>query len=697
MVRADDTEITDSFDEFYNNYYRNEIEEFAQRYPDQQKSLYIDWGDLNQFDPELADDYRNKPVRLREYAEKALRHFDLTVDVSLEQINIRVQGLPEQTAISDLRAEHRGMLLTIPGTVEKITEVQPKITTAAFECQRCGTLTRIPQHGDDFNEPHECQGCERQGPFRINYDKSEFIDEQKLLLKEPQTGHEDSSAETLEVTIEDDITGNVTIGDKVRVSGIPKLDQEGSERNPSTRFGEYVEGIALEITESHRLSEVTDEDEKEIIEFSNDPNLFERLEQSIAPTVHGFSEEKRALVLQLFGGVSKEYPDGTRVRGSIHTLFVSDPGTFTEKVLESAIACSPHAVEVDGSETSATGLTTTGVRTKGSNNDGGWEIGAGPLLEADQGHALINGIDELGSEAESSLETVMQRQSVDASKATASETFDARTSVMAVGHPKYGRFDQYEPIGEQVDMRPELISSFDILFTFIDDPDPEKDAELAEHTLTTAHSGEVRARRENKTNSDSIEEELKEVTEEVTPEIDPKLLQKYVTYAREHCFPTLTQEAKDEMKEFYVDVRSQGYDEDAPVPIPAKKLEGIVRLAEASARARLSDTVEVADAERAIELVSYTLSEIGLDPETAEFDADVIETGWSERVDEIEEDMYQIADTLADGHDKGAPVDAVINRAVENGIGQDKAERGIEKLKERGKLYEPRNNHVRTT
>ena len=46
MARADDTELIDRFEGFYRSYYRNEIGELAQKYPSEQKSLYVDWGDL---------------------------------------------------------------------------------------------------------------------------------------------------------------------------------------------------------------------------------------------------------------------------------------------------------------------------------------------------------------------------------------------------------------------------------------------------------------------------------------------------------------------------------------------------------------------------------------------------------------------------------------------------------------------------
>ena len=150
-------------------------------------------------------------------------------------------------------------------------------------------------------------------------------------------------------------------------------------------------------------------------------------------------------------------------------------------------------------------------------------------------------------------------------------------------------------------------------------------------------------------------------------------------------------------KDFYAELRSKGQDEDAAVPVTARKLEALVRLAEASARVRLSDTVTANDARRVIEIVRSCLQDIGVDPETGELDADVIETGTSKsQRDRIKNLKHLIAD-LEDEYDEGAPVDVVIERAEEAGMETSKAEHEIDKLKQKGEVYEPRTDHLRTT
>ncbi len=133
MARAVDTELIDHFEQFYRRYYSDEIGQLAQNYPNEQRSLYIDWTDLYRYDSDLADDYLSQPEQLQEYAEEALRLYDLPVDVSLGQAHVRVQNLGETTNIRDIRSRHVNTLVAVEGTVERALEVRSELQEGAFE------------------------------------------------------------------------------------------------------------------------------------------------------------------------------------------------------------------------------------------------------------------------------------------------------------------------------------------------------------------------------------------------------------------------------------------------------------------------------------------------------------------------------------------------------------------------------------
>ncbi|MFB6161969.1 MAG: AAA family ATPase, partial [Halococcoides sp.] len=329
MARAENTDVVDSFEAFFREYCRDDIGDLAQKYPTERKSLYVDYQQLYRFDRDLAADVRDRPADLREYAEEALRLYDLPIDVSLGQAHVRFENLPETTEIREIRADHRGRLLAVQGIVRKATDVRPKITTAAFECQRCGTLTRIPQGDGSFQEPHECQGCERQGPFEINFDQSEFVDAQKLRVQESPEGlRGGETPQSIDVHIEDDVTGEVTAGDNVRVSGVLRLEQQGSEREQSPLFDVYMEGMTVAIEdEQFEEMDIDASDKERIVELAGSEDIYDRVVDSIAPSIYGYDKQKLAIALQLFSGVTKNLPDGSRIRGDLHLLLIGDPGT----------------------------------------------------------------------------------------------------------------------------------------------------------------------------------------------------------------------------------------------------------------------------------------------------------------------------------------------------------------------------------
>ncbi|WP_265109655.1 AAA family ATPase [Halosolutus halophilus] len=882
MAQAGNSELVDSFEQFFRNYYDSDIKQLAQRYPNEQRSLHVDWQDLYRYDPDLADDFINQPEQLQRYAEEALRLYDLPIDVSLGQAHVRVTNLPETESpeIRDIRARDMNSLVQVRGIVRKATDVRPKIEEAAFECQLCGTLTRVPQSSGDFQEPHECQGCERQGPFRVNFDQSEFVDSQKLRIQESPEGlRGGETPQSLDVHVEDDITGEVTPGDHVSATGVLRLEQQENQGEKSPVFDFYMEGMSVEIDEEQfEDMDISDEDKKQIYEISNQDDVYEQMVASIAPSIYGYDQEKLAMILQLFSGVTKQLPDGSRIRGDLHMLLIGDPGTGKSQMLGYIQNIAPRAVYTSGKGSSSAGLTAAAVRDDFGDGQQ-WTLEAGALVLADQGIAAVDELDKMrcvtsetvveladgsnipigdiaqqaaihgeieplsngrtirdidvsvrtmtnsgtiverpvtavhqyeapselievitkdgnrlrstpdhpyfvhqqgniverqaedltigdqtlvprgqdtiaadggigtsnpapdahlrnvehseiadvrridnsdwdyvydltvegthnfiangmvvhNSEDRSAMHEALEQQKISVSKAGINATLKSRCSLLGAANPKYGRFDHYEPISEQIDLEPALISRFDLIFTVTDQPDEEKDRNLAEHIITTNYAGELTTQREEMASLEVSTDEIAEMTDQVDPEIDAELLRKYIAYAKQNCHPRMTEAARNAIRDFYVDLRSKGTDEDAPIPVTARKLEALVRLSEASARVRLSDTVEEHDANRVIEIVRSCLQDIGVDPETGEFDADIVEAGTSKSQRDRIKNLKGLISDIEEEYDEGAPVDIVMERAEEIGMDQSKAEHEIEKLKQKGEVYEPSTDNLRTT
>ena len=72
------------------------------------------------------------------------------------------------------------------------------------------------------------------------------------------------------------------------------------------------------------------------------------------------------------------------------------------------------------------------------------------------------------------------------------------------------------------------------------------------------------------------------------------MLKDYISYARTYIHPKLNEEAGQALVEAYVDMRQVGSGRGQVSAYP-RQLESLIRLAEAHAKMRLSDKVEVAD------------------------------------------------------------------------------------------------------
>ncbi|KOX94209.1 minichromosome maintenance protein MCM [Halorubrum tropicale] len=678
-------DLTERFNQFYRNYYREEIGELAQRYPDDQRSLYIDYDDLFHFDHDLAQDFRSKPDQIREYAEEALRRYDLPADVSLGRSHVRIKGLPENVEIGEIRVhdDFIGSLISFRGVVRKATDVRPQITEAAFRCQRCGTMTYIPQSGSSYQEPHECQGCERQGPFKLNTDQSEMIDSQKLRIQATPSGTGGGETpHSIDVHLVDDVCGQATPGDHVTVVGVLRTEQLENGNRKGPLFDLYVDGLSIEYTDELPV-DLTDGDREKIVEISKNDDVYQMFVDSVAPSIHGLETEKLAVLLQLFSGVSKEVDGGESIRGQLHILFTGDPAVGTSRILRSAADLSPRSTYSNGAETSKAGLTAAAARTGGT--DGPWELKAGALSIADRGLAAIDNFSKADGDVVGALPEPMEQQQITISKASIHESIDTRVGILAAAAPKDGRFDLYEPLGEQLPIDPQLLSLFDLAFTVMDTPQLEADTEIAEHILEVNRAGEQRQAGKDP-----------EPPESADAPLEPEFIRKYIAYARE-IQPVLTPEAEECITEFYVDLRSKGADEDAPVPISARKLEAIVRLSEASARIRLSDTIELSDAERAVDLVEASLKDIGVDPDTGQFDAEVIEAGTAEAQIERLQNVKKLISDVEQEYEKGAPIDEVLDRSATVGMDAGEIESEIEKLQTKGEVYENPKGRLRTT
>lgn len=664
------TEQIDKFHEFFDLIYKNQLHQAVSK---GDKSLSINFSDLSKFSLDLAQDLIENPEDTIRAAEISIEQFGFTV----KDFRIRIRSLPktQQERIKNIRSVHLNKFIEVTGIIRQKSDVRPQVTSARFECPSCGNTLTVLQFDTKFREPTKC-GCGRKGKFKLI--SKEMIDAQKIVLEEaPEELEGSEQPKRIDIFLKADLVSPMSEkktnpGSKNIITGIlkevPIIARDGGKL---TRFDLMVEANHVEsVAEDFTELEITSEEVKEIKELSEDPKLAKKLINSVAPSIYGHEKVKEALILQLFGGVRKKKDDGSITRGDIHVLLIGDPGSGKSQMLKRVAIVAPKSRYVSGKGASAAGLTASVVKDEFLR---GYALEAGALVLTNRGICCIDELDKMTKEDTSAMHEALEQQTISINKANISATLRAETTVLAAANPKFGRFDPYELIPKQIDLPSTLINRFDLIFPIRDIPNKAKDEKTADFIL-----------------------QLHKHSSGGAADIPTPVLKKYIAYARQNINPQMTDSALEEIKEYYVKMRSTGEGEEGykSIPISARQLEALIRLSEASARSRLSDKVTKVDAKRAIDLVHFCLSQIGVDPETGKIDIDRITTGITAStrgtIATIKEIIYELEGRIG----KQIPIDDIIMRAKDKGLDQDKAEEILERLKKAGDIFTPRANFV---
>ncbi|MBI2650428.1 minichromosome maintenance protein MCM, partial [Candidatus Woesearchaeota archaeon] len=298
---------------------------------------------------------------------------------------------------------------------------------------------------------------------------------------------------------------------------------------------------------------------------------------------------------------------------------------------------------------------------------------AGAMVLSNDGLVCVDELDKMNSEDRAAMHEALENQTVSISKANIQATLIARTTVLAAANPKFGRFDPYGIIADQIDLPPTLINRFDLIFPIKDIPEETKDERMAKHMLALHQSPDLNE-----------------------PEISTNILRKFVAYARQRISPKLTDGALEEIKDFYLRMRKSGGGEGGvkSIPISARQLEALIRLSEASARSRLDERVTRKDSKKAIELLDYCLMQVGFDRETGKIDIDRIATGITSTARSHIMILKDIITELETKLGKTIPIEDVVAEAKNRGLDEDKVEEAMERLKRAGDIFEPRRGFV---
>lgn len=604
---------------FLETYCTEDISELVSKYPEK-KSVYIKFTDVLKFSSGLERALISHYGSMVPILQDALANTSYVKfsddEIKKTEIEFHVYDVPPRykRTIRELNERDLSKLVCVDGFARSVTDVEPMVTRAAFQCLRCGHVSMVDQTGLKFEEPYagcENDSCGKKGPYKLLLEDSEFKNFQRIQLQESPDSARGTKTYDILIECYNELTGIVEPGDRITVTGILRTRQRTGKDGKSTLFQKIIEPLAIEKQDIGFEDYVlTQPDEEEILELSKDPEIQDKICKSIAPSIFGHEEVKEGIALLLFSGVRKVLPDGTILRGNINIGLIGDPSTSKSLLIRWSAGISPRGIFTSGKTVSTAGLTAAVVKDSLSD---GWTLEGGAAVMASGGVLAIDEIGQAKDEDKSALHEVMEQGTVSVSKAGIVATLRADCSVLAAGNPKDGYFDRFESLPKQVGIPPALWSRFDLIFTIMDEPNSTYDAAISDHILRNHHIGGIIQNREHVVCSEFSEESFEEEIKEVEAPISKDLLKKYISYARARIFPVSTPEARGHIKKFYNSIREMKLTQNTPVPITARSLEAVQRLAEASARMRLSNTITLEDAQFATKLIFKSLKDVGLD------------------------------------------------------------------------------------
>ena len=622
------------------------------------------WDDLTE--KKLAEILLINPASSIEFAgeaiKKLVKEYDDTGSFASNDFNARYSHIPAVSTIHSLRSRHLEKLYTVEGMIIRMSGIRSLIIEAAFRCVIDPMHIVVKNQIDGvYSPPKSCSYSCKSKQFSLIKTDSKYIDRQTLLVQElPENLEGRTNPKSIFCVFLDDIVGKVRPGQRILVSGILNTKSIKAKRK-----GEILDfDFKLDVNYFRILDEnpedILSEFEEEKFTFlSRRENLMPLLVNSFSSELYGLEKEKEAL-LYFLAGSDDQKGQAFNIRGRINILLLGDPSLGKSQLLKSVSAVFPRAIYTSGKGSSAAGLTAAVIRDSFS---GEFILEAGAMVLADRGLTLIDEFDKMNKLDRSAIHEAMEQGTVSIAKAGIVATLNSRTGVLAAANPKNGYYSPKETLLQNTNLSTPILSRFDLIFVFQDSVNEKKDRDIVNHI------------------SDGIVHKERLCLDDI---------KKYVSLSKKFN-PVLSQEAIEELKDYYIQKRSEEVSDH--ITITTRQYESLLRLTKARARLHLREKATVEDAREIILLMEYALRSSFLNPNTKEVDISQLSGYTSQKRNKL----GRIHDVLrALGREKKSfSMAEAIEAAEKKGVNPEEAEKYfINLLREATMIYSPKPGYI---
>ncbi|KAJ1809918.1 minichromosome maintenance protein 5 [Coemansia sp. RSA 2599] len=610
-LKEDRQQLQQSLFDFIQNFRDDNVfiyrEQLRQNIAVGENWLDVSLQDVNSYDEALAQQLVNQPMDVLPLFELAARNSarrmvsgGATGLEAVPEIQVMVRSSANVVNIRDLGSSHISRLVCVSGIVIGASSLSSKATRVLLQCRNCRHTKAMPV-GGGFSGVHIPRVCDREqvansekcplDPFDIVTDKCSFVDQQTLKVQEaPDLIPVGELPRHTVMSADRALTNRVFPGARVTITGIFTVYQGRAAKgaNAVAIRQPYLRVVGIEVNKSgNSFSKrvFTAEEEHEFTALARAGGIYEKFSNSIAPSIYGNEDIKRAVSCLLFGGSKKTLPDGMRLRGDINVLLLGDPGTAKSQLLKFVEKVSPISIYTSGKGSSAAGLTASVIRDPTSRE---FYLEGGAMVLADGGVVCIDEFDKMRDEDRVAIHEAMEQQTISIAKAGITTILNARSSVLAAANPLFGRYDDEKSAGDNIDFQTTILSRFDMIFVVKDEHNELRDQTIARHVM------QVHATRA--------------AAEVAGGELSLETMRRYVTFCKDRCAPRLSAEAAEKLSSFFVAMRAQLWNierdssERSVIPITVRQLEAVVRITESLAKMELSPVANVEHVDEAIRL-----------------------------------------------------------------------------------------------